>query len=299
MRHLIPLFLGLRAAAAPFVIEVAVRDESGVALAGASVHADTVPAPSMDPWNMPSRRVRVEAVADADGLARLGLDHALSELLVVAVAPGFHAAACRIPRGAPRAQVILPRRLGAAGSTRVSLVTGALPDDGAEHGFDLAMGAFTPPLGVGRRADVRLRGRCASARLPRDASGAYADTALMCFTQAGDGVLAVPRPGQVGFAASVAPACDGMLLPGLAAPRQAPVAGYVDQLAYRSARGPAPSDIPGPGRLGAPQWIFRVTRESGALHGVITDFGWVEGGRLRIDYRISTEPGNRSLEFGP
>ena len=90
-----------------------------------------------------------------------------------------------------------------------------------------------------------------------------------------------------------------LLLPGLASPRLAPAAGYQGQLEYRSSRGMSPTDIPGPGRVGAPQWIFRITRESGALHGVITDFGWLEDGRLRLQYRISAEPGNPSLEFGP
>lgn len=121
----------------------------------------------------------------------------------------------------------------------------------------------------------------------------------MRFIRQGDGVVATPRPGQAGFAASVSSACDGMLLPGLASPRQAPAAGYVDRLAYRSARGSAAGDLPGPGRVGAPQWIVRLAREEGVVHGLVTDFGWTEDGRLRITYRLSAEPGNPSLEFGP
>lgn len=299
MRHLLSLVLGIRCAAAPFSVEVEVLDELGTPLPGAGLSIDTVPRLTPDPWNAPSRRVRVESMADGEGVARAAFDHALPEVMVTAVTPGFYPASRRMVRGSGRARVVLPRRLGSAEAVRVALLTRALPDDGAGHGFDLAMGAFTAPLGVGRQADVWISGRCPSARLSRGAAGAYVDELLMRFARPGDGVCAVPRPGQEGFAGSVSPACDGLLLPGLSSPRLAPAAGYVSPLAYRSARGPAPSDLAGPGRIGAPQWIFRVEREGGALHGLITDFGWVEDGRLRLEYRISTVPGSRSLEFGP
>lgn len=299
MRHRILLLLGLRCVAAPFAIEVSVADESGAPLAGAAVAADTVPRPAADPWNAPSRRVRVETAADGNGAARLTGEHALPELVVSAAMPGFHPAACRVGRDAAAARIVLPRRSEPVDSVCVDLLTRALPEDGAEHGFDLAMGAFTAPLGVGRRADVWISGRCPSARLARGAGGAYVDEVLMRFGQPGDGVVATPRPGQPGFAASVSPACDGLLLPGLSGPRLAPSVGYVDRLVYRSARGPSPADIPGPGRAGAPQWIVRVTREGGAVHGLVTDLGWTEDGRLRLTYRLSVSPGNPSLEFGP
>lgn len=299
MRHILSLMFGLRCAAAPFSMDVEVVDETGARLGGAGVSADTVPRLSTDPWNAPSRRARVSVVADGEGRARLDFDHALPEVMVSAAMPGFYPAACRVSRGQARARLVLPRRLGSADSVRVDWVSRALPDDGAAHGFDLAMGSLVAPLGVGRHADVWISGSCPSARLPRDATAAYVDVALMRFVTPGDGVVPVPRPGQAGFATSVAAACHEMLLPGLQAPRMAPSAGYLGQLEYREARGPAATDIPGPGRIGAPQWIFRVRRESGALHGLITDFGWLEDGRLRLQYRISTEPSNVSLEFGP
>lgn len=291
--------LGLRCAAAPFALEVEVIDETGATLGGAGVSADTVPRLSLDPWNAPSRRVRVSTVADEAGRARLEFDHALPEAVVSAAVPGFHPAACRVVRGQARARLVLARRLGSADSVRVDWVSRVLPQDGTAHGFDLAMGSPVAPLGVGRQADVWISGSCPSAQLPRGAAGAYVDSARLRFVLPGDGVFAVPRPGQDGFAAAVAPACADMLLPGLAAPRLAPEGGYESLLEYRSARGPSASDLPGPGRIGASQWIFRITRDGGLLHGVITDFGWLEDGRLRLQYRISAELGNRSLEFGP
>lgn len=299
MRHHLAILLGLRCAAAPFATEVTVVDESGAPLASAGVSADTVPRLAVDPWNAPAPRVRVEAATDEAGVARLVGEHALPELVVSAAMPGFHPAARRVARDAGMARLVLPRRLGSVGARRVDVLTRALPEDGAEHGFDLAMGAFVAPLGVGRHVDVWLSGRCPSARLARGASGAYVDEAQMRFAQPGEGVVATPRPGQAGFAATISPACDGQLLPALASPRQAPADGYVDRLAYRSARGPLPGDIPAPGRVGSPQWIFRISREGGMVHGLITDFGWLEDGRLRLTYRLSEAPGNLSLEFGP
>lgn len=121
----------------------------------------------------------------------------------------------------------------------------------------------------------------------------------MRFAGPRDGVIAVPRPGQSGFAESISPACVGMILPELLAPRQAPADGYRPELVYRSPRGPSPDNLADPGRVGAPQWIFRVTRDTVEWHGVITDFGWLPDGRLRLTYRVSSEPGNPSLDFGP
>lgn len=299
MRRLMPICLALRCLSSPVDLAVSVVDESGTPVAGAAVSADTVPRSTLDPWNAPARSVRVEAAADGKGVARLVAEHALPRLVVSAVAPGFHPAARVVERADRSVRLVLPRRLGAVSSVRLELLTRLLPDDGAEHGFDLALGAFMPPLGVGRRADVYLSGRCPSARLPRSSPGAYVDEVRMRFDAGGAGVVAVPRPGQLGFAGSVSSACEGMLLPAMDHPREAPEAGYEPLLVYRSARADSPGAIPGPGRAGAPQWIFRVNREGGPLHGVIADFGWLPDGRLRLVYRISTEVGCRSLEFGP
>jgi len=299
LRQFIAVCLGVRCAAAPFAIEVEVVDESGTPLAGAAVSCETLPRLALDPWNAPARRVVVSATADERGRAHLSGDHALPELIVTAVAPGFHAAARRTVIGINIARVVLPSRLGASKSMCFELLTRALPDDGGEHGFDLVLGAFTAPLGVGKHPDVYLRGRCPSVALPPRSTAPYTDEALMRFAHSADGVIAVPRPGQTGFAASISPACKGMFIPSLVAPRLAPEAGYTPSLAYRSSRGLLPNDVPGPGRIDSPQWVFRLTRESGCLHGVLTDFGWLPDGRLRIAYRISSEPGNRSLDFGP
>lgn len=295
MRPLLLLLLGATVAAAPFTLEVSVVDESGVPLPGAAVFAETMPAPSSDPWNTPSRRVRVESTADARGVARLMGRHGLATLVVGATAPGFHPALRQLALGDPSARLVLPRRLGVSGSARYTSLTHVLPDDGAEHGFDLLMGAFTEPLGVGRHADVWIRGRCQSAS-PSRASGATAvDEVEMRFAQAGDGVAAVPRPGQPGFAAAIAPACADMLLPDLSFPRLAPHEGYLGRLVYRavSSGGSAAA------HANAPQWILRVTRENGVVHGVLVDFGWVEGGLLRVECRVGLEADNPLLEFGP
>ena len=289
----------LRCGAAPFTVDIEVVDELGAPIPGAAVWVDAVPSLSVDPWNRPSRRQRVEVAADADGRCRLSGEHALRALCPMAVAPGYYPAGIRVEPPAPLQRITLPRRLGASASSRIDLVTASLPEDGGEHGFDLVMGAFVAPLGVGKRADVWIRGRCPSARLSPGSSTAYVDEAVMRFADAGDGVIGTPRPGESGFDRSISPACAGMMLGGILAPREAPSVGYQPSLAYRSARGPSASDIPGPGRIGQPQWIFRIHREGRPVHGLIEDLGWLPDGRLRLLYRISTEPGNRSLEFGP
>ncbi len=298
IRQLLAFCLGVRCAATPFAMKVEVVDESGTPVAGAAVHCETIPKRALDPWNAPARRVVVSATADERGHAQLSAGHVLPEIIVGAVAPGFHPAARRTSISVSSVRVVLPRRLGFAESVRFELLTRALPDDGGEHGFDLLLGAFTPPLGVGKRADVYLRGRCVSATLPPNSTAPYADEVIMRFAES-EGIIPVPRPGQAGFAASISPACDGMLLPDLVAPRLAPEGGYTTVLKYHASRGSLSTDLPGPGRIGSPQWIFRFSRESGRYHGLLTDFGWLPDGRLRIVYRVSAEAGNRSLGFGP
>ena len=292
------LLFTLRCAAAPFSLEVSVADEYGAPVPGAAVWVDAVPRASQEPWNAPARRQRVEGVADERGRARLAGEHALGACCPMAVAPGHYPAGIRAEVGSPSVRIVLPRRLGSSASSAMDILTRALPDDGAEHGFDLVMGAFVSPLGVGRRADVWIRGRCLSSRLAPGAPGAYVDEAVMRFGAPAGGVVGTPRPGEPGFDISVSPACAGMVFGELAAPRVAPSDGYTPRLAYRSARGPSPTDVPGPGRAAQPQWIFRIHRDAQPIHGVIDDFGWLPDGRLRLLYRISTEPGSRSLEFG-
>lgn len=301
MNHvLIPLLLlALRCGAAPFTLDITVVDELGAPIPGAAVWVDAVPRVSSDPWNAPARRQRVEATADGQGCARLAGEHALGAFCPMAVAPGYYPTGARMKAGLPAIRLVLPRRLGHAASCRVDVLTRVLPDDGAEHGFDLVMGAFVAPIGVGRQVDVWIRGRCPSVRLAPGEPGAFADEAVMRFDSPGDGVVGTPRPGEGGFDVSVSPACAGMFFDGLLAPRVAPVDGYAPVFAYRSVRGPSATEIPGPGRVGQPQRIFRLHRDGQPIHGLIDDFGWMPDGRLRILYRISTEPGNRSLEFGP
>lgn len=291
------LLFMLRCAAAPFSLEVAVVDESGAPVPGAAVWVDAVPRTSQDPWNAPARRQRVEVAADERGRARLVGEHALGAFCPMAVAPGYYPAGVRAGVASPPVRITLARRLGSSASVSLDVLTRALPDDGAEHGFDLVMGAFVAPLGVGRRADVWIRGRCPSSRLSPGAAGAYVDEVAMRFDAPVDGVVATPRPGETGFDISISPACVGMIFGELAAPRVAPSDGYTPRLAYRSARGPSPADVPGPGRAAQPQWMFRIHRDGQPIHGLIDDFGWLPDGRLRLLYRVSTEPGNRSLEL--
>lgn len=296
MRAWTLLILSARGAAGAFVVDVSVTDESGAPLAGAAVVAETTPRFSADPWNAPARCIRVEATSDPRGLARLAGEHALPGLVLTVAQLGFYPASRRIARTEPAASLVLPRRSASVASTRASCLFRGLPWDGSEHGFDLVMGAFTPPLGVGCRSDVWISGRRGLASHPVAVPEVCVDELVMRFAGPGDGVVATPRPGQPGFAASVSPACEGLLLPGLAHPRRAPAEGYVDRLVHRSER------VGGAvvaGRIGGPQWIFRVHREGGVLHGVITDFGCITDGQLRLDCQASSEPGNPSLEFGP
>lgn len=288
-----------RCLAAPFALDVTVVDEDGTPVPGAAVWVDATPQLSQDPWNAPAKRQRIEATADSQGRTRLTGEHALTTFCPMAVCPGFYPAGALVKASSSSIRIVLPRRLGSSGSSQMEILTRSLPDDGAEHAFDLVMGAFVKPLGVGQQADIWIRGRCPSAGMKPGASGAYVDEASARFSAQGDGVVATPRRGEAGFDLSISPACAGMIFGELVAPRLAPSSGYLPTLVYRSARGPLASDIPGPGRAKQPQWILQIHRDGRVLHGLIDDFGWLPDGRLRLLYRISTEPGNRSLEFGP
>lgn len=296
----------------PAVIDLNVRvaDELGRPIADAEVLSDLTPSLSPDPWNQPHPRQRVSGRTDERGRVTLSGRHALDQLAVTARAEGFYPTSRRIHARDQVVRLALLEQGPRVESVAVEVLTSLLPQDGREHPFDLEMGAFLPPLGVGRRADALLSGRCESAQLPPGSRATFEDLARLRFVEARAGSLPTPRPGQEGFAQSIQPFLADQLLPGIEHPLEAPLDGYAREITYRSARTaeapppgdiawvrPAPGVVPGPGRLGSPQWVFRIRPGPEALHGVLTDFGWMEDGRLRIRYRLSREPGNPSLEF--
>ena len=292
-------------------LDVRVTDELGYPVPDAWVRVDWVPVLSHDPWNAPSLTRPAEARTDVAGRARVSGRHAAPRLLVEAGAEG-HYAVSRVL--ASRDQIVrlgLPLRGPAVRHRRLEVLTSALPEDGQPRAFDLEMGAFLPPLGVGRHADVVISGERGSARLPKDSRAPYRDWATLGFLGAGAGYRETPRPGQAGFAAAHDGGVPGLRIRDLLHPREIPGGPYASELGFveaRQAEAPPPGDlrwlrpdpafVPGPGRLGAPQWVFRIRPGPGALHGVLTDFGWLPDGRLRLAYLLSDEPGNPSLEFG-
>ncbi|MFM8269644.1 MAG: hypothetical protein ACKN9V_05585 [Pseudomonadota bacterium] len=309
-RSLLLAFLPLPALAAAIDLEIRVADELGRPVADAEVDALLVPRLSADPFNSPAQRIRVAARADERGRARLQGRHAPDHLAVTARAEGFYAVSRRVTAFDRVVRLSLLQQGPRVPSVRVDLLTSSLPADGSPLPFDLERGAFLPPVGVGRRADLLLAGRCESHRLPPGSPETFEDHAELRFLDPRSGCLPVPRPGQEGFAASVQPFLADQLLHEVSHPLEAPAEGYQPSLTYRLARtqpAPPPGDlawvrplpgvVPSPGRVGSPQWLFRIRPGPAALHGVITDFGWVDGGRLRLAYRISSEPGNPSLEF--
>jgi hypothetical protein len=304
------LFLPFPLVAATVNLDVRVADELGRPLAGAEVSCEWVPRLSPDPWNQPHARERAVALADERGRARLGGRHVLDHLAVTARAEGHYAVTRRLPARSQIVRLALLPQGAPVRSARIEVLTSVLPRDGTRHAFDLEMGAFVAPLGVGRHADVLLSGVCPSSELPAGSRAVFRDTLRMEFVAPRSGQVATPRPGQEGFAQSIQPFLEGLLLHGIEHPLEAPGAGYQAELTYllaRTAEAPPPGDlawvrpapgiVPAPGRVGSPQWIFRIRPGPAALHGVITDFGWMEDGRLRLRYRISLEPGNPSLEF--
>lgn len=309
-RRILLALLPFPALAASVQLDVRVADELGRAIPGAEVSCFLVPRLSPDPFNVSAERLRVAVLADDRGRARLEGRHVPDHLAVTARAEGFYPASRRVTAFDRVVRLSLLQQGPRVDSVRVDFLTSSLPADGSPVPFDLELGAFLPPLGVGRRADLLLSGRCESHRLPPGARDTFEDHAEMRFLDARAGIAPTPRPGQDGFAASVQPFLAEQLLHDLSHPLEAPLDGYRPSLAYRLARTvpapppgdiawlrPAPGVLPGPGRVGSPQWIFRIRPGPAALHGVITDFGWIEGGRLRLAYRISSEPGNPSLEF--
>ena len=291
-------------------LDIRVSDELGRPIPGAEVSCDWVARLSADPWTQPHVGERALALTDERGRARLSGRHVLEQLAVTARAEGYYASSRRVEARSRVIRLALLQQGSRVASAKVEVLTSSLPQDDAEHPFDLELGAFLPPLGVGRRADLLLSGRCESSRLPPRSAAVFDDIARLRFLDVRAGCLPTPRPGQAGFAESIQPFLRDQLLHGVEYPLEAPPDGYRPDIVYRSSRTqpapppgdiawvrPAPGVVPGPGRVGSPQWIFRIRPGPAALHGVITDFGWTEDGRLRLRYRISLEPGNPSLEF--
>lgn len=303
------LLLPLHALAA-VELEVRMADPRGLPIVGGEVVCEMIPALSANPWVEVAARRRVSALTDSAGLARVSGTHAPSQLAVTGHAPGYYGSTRLVAAGDRRASLCLFPQGARVASSRVELLTEDLPGDGVGRAFDLELGAFLPPLGVGRHADVMISGRCESRALPAGSRAAFRDHAEIRFVTDGSGCAPTPRSGQEGFAASVSPGLAGQLLHGIFHPLSAPTEGYLSSLSYVLERPQEPvgkveglrpafsQGIPAsPGRIGSPQWIFRIRSGPAALHGVITDFGWVEGGRLRLRYTISAEPGVLSLEF--
>lgn len=302
--------LPLHLLAATVDLDVRVSDELGRPIHGAEVACDWVPRLSADPWTQPHVTERAQSTTDELGRARLRGRHVLDQLAVTVRAEGYYASSRRMEARSRVVRLALLQQGSRVSSAKVEVLTSSLPQDGAEHPFDLELGAFLPPLGVGRRADVLLSGSRESSRLPPGSSAVFDDHARLRFIDGRAGCLQTPRPGQAGFAESLQPFLRDQLIHGVEHPLEAPSDGYKAEIVYRYSRTtpapppgdiawvrPAPGIVPGPGRVGSPQWIFRIRPGPAALHGVISDFGWTEDGRLRLRYRISLEPGNPSLEF--
>ena len=146
------------------------------------------------------------------------------------------------------------------------------------------MGAFTPPIGVGQRSDVFIKGKCTMVTSAAGIRVSSENSELeMWHSEKGSGFLATPRPSQKTFGLSIAAGCAEQSFPELFWPRIAPQTGYVARWNYPETAGS--------------QWIFRMRPDQGYYYGVLTDFHWLPDGRLRMVYELSEVPGNPSLEF--
>ena len=293
-------------------IEVQVSDELGHPLSGAWVRVYWTPVPSPDPFNQPSIAQPTEAVTDGQGMAKLSGRHGLGRLRIDAGAAGYYVVSRSVdPRSISSAHLQLPLRGATVPARALDILTSALPADGEWRAFDFEVGAFLPPLGVGRHADILLRGRRGSADLPPGSRAPYRDWLELRFSEEGAGAFATPRPGQLGYPESLGASDGDCKVFGLGHPRSAPREGYLTELAFveeRLREAPPPGDVrwlqlnpdfvPGPAPAAAPQWVFRIRPRDGYRHGVLKAFGWLPDGRLRLTYVLAVEPGSVSLEFG-
>ena len=274
----------LQCLAAVFHLQVEVVDEQGRHLSSVDVACETLPVSASNIWNAPARRQRLSAKTDVNGVAKLEGQHALPQLVISASADGFYTSSRRVASEQKSIQLVLVKKLEQVKSRRLEILTSSLPQDGNSHGFDLMMGAFTPPIGVGKRSDVFIKGKCTVVTTSLGMHMSSENLELeMWHSEKGAGFLVTPRPGQKSFGLSIATGCDGQAFSGLFWPRVAPQTGYVAQWNYPE--------------TGGSQWIFRMRPEQGYYYGVLTDFHWVPDGRLRMVYELSEVPGNPSLEF--
>lgn len=276
----------LQCLAAAFHLQVEVVDEQGRHLSSVDVACDTLPIAASNIWNAPGHRERLSVKTGINGVAQLEGQHALPLLVISASMETFYTSTKRVSCEQKFTQLILVKKLEQVKCRQVEVLTSALPRDGNSYGFDLTMGAFTPPLGVGRHPDVFIKGKYYSATPTIGGRVSSANQELeMQYPEKGSGCRSTPRPGQRLFGLSIAPGCEDQAFLGLFWPRIAPREGYETQWTYTS----LPVD--------QTQWIFRIRPEQGYYYGVLTDFYWTADGRLRLAYVISAVPGNLSLEF--
>ena len=270
--------------AAAFHLHVEVVDEQGRHLPSVEITCETLPVIAPNIWNAPARRQRLSAQTDVNGVAKLVGQHALPQIVVSAAIDSFYASSRRVTCEQKSVQLVLVKKLNQVKCRRLEILTSSLPQDGNAHGFDLMMGAFTPPIGVGQRSDVFIKGKCTMVTSAAGIRVSSENSELeMWHSEKGSGFLATPRPSQKTFGLSISAGCAEQSFPELFWPRIAPQTGYVARWNYPETAGS--------------QWIFRMRPDQGYYYGVLTDFHWLPDGRLRMVYELSEVPGNPSLEF--
>jgi len=285
----------LRCLAADFHLQIEVIDEYGKHMPSIEIVCDTLPVAAANIWNAPGRRERLCVKTDINGVARLEGQHALPQLVISASTDNFYTSTKRVSCEQKFAQLTLVKKIEQVKCRRLEVLTSSLPQDGNSYGFDLMIGAFTPPLGVGWHPDVFIKGKYGTANTTSGVRASSVSQELeMRYSDKGSGFQRTPRPGQKSFGLSIAAGCDEQAFPELFWPRIAPRAGFETQLTYTS---PAMNHSQVQVGAGEPQWIFRIRPEQGYYYGVLADFHWMPDGRLRLVYELSTVPGSPSLEF--